>query len=160
MSDSQNQGDLNAVNFEEVYATWIAVFKVNPSYTPLAQSFVNNKPDDSVYDLLVSVFHLFRGRLIEGEPALGEKAIVKSLPMVLAIDGRESTKHIVQNFSKVAVVALIDHLKAQMAIGKLSQEELAPRVQSVGHIFNSIQDAVTQDDQKVLRGYKENLSSK
>ena len=160
MSSSQDQGDLNAINFEQVYGKWLAVFKENPSYAALAQSFVNNKPDDSVYDLLVSVFHLFRGRLIEGEPALGEKAIVKSLPMVLARDGRELTKHIVQNFSKVAVVTLIDHLKDQMATGKPSQEVLAPRVQSVGHIFNAIQDSVTQDDQKVLREYKENLSSK
>ena len=148
--------EFNFNAFDDVYQAWLLEFKDNILLKKIAQDLKGGVPDEKVQHELASIFNLLHSRVILKEKSLGEKSLVGVLPRSLALDGRESTKQLLKSFTSFVIELFASILRKLINAGELTDEGMNEQIKSCDHILQAIDEAVNQDDKKVIAAWKMN----
>ena len=153
-----NNKKIDINEFDELYQGWLEKFKDNILLKKIAQELKDGLPDEKVQHEIKTLFNLLHSRTILNEKSMGEKSLIGVLPRNLAIDGRDSTQHLVKHFTSFALELFSDYLKEKVDAGELTAEEMEEQFRSSEHITQAISDAVNQNNHDVMEECKRSRS--
>jgi hypothetical protein len=145
---------INFNEYNDVYKVWLLEFTDNIILKKITHNLDKGALDEKVWLEFQTVFNLLHSRVILNEKSLGEKSLVDILPRSLAIDGRESTKQLLKNFTNFVMELFTSKLSEKVKSGELTNDGMNEQIKSSDHILQAIAEAVNQDDQKVIAEWK------